>query len=61
VSLAFVCAVCDQPAGEINMRFCKPCGRSYIAGYSCECGHADIDEPGEEMGHEPHAATGEPS
>lgn len=56
--MTFVCSKCDRPAGEVNMRHCAPCGRSYIAGYTCtyeDCGHEDIDAPGQEWGHEPHA------
>lgn len=58
-SVTFECAVCETPAGEVVMRFCAPCKRSYLAGYVCledDCGHEDIDPPGKEWGHDAHAS-----
>lgn len=51
MSMAFVCERCDESAEEVVMRFCRACKKSVIAGYSCACGHEDIDPPGKEWGH----------
>lgn len=47
----FVCAGCDEDASEVVMRRCEDCAKSWIAGYRCDCGHEDVDPPGQEWGH----------
>lgn len=61
MAMTFVCSSCDEPQEEVVARFCKPCGRSYIAGYDCPCGHSDVDPPGKEWGHHPHESDSAPS
>ncbi len=56
--LAFVCAkeddedcIADSHDTAIVMRRCTHCGDHAVAGYTCDCGHEDLDPADHLSGH----------